>query len=277
MKVEQIEEIIEPDYEYLVRELKDNIISIFVIGSMQKSKMELKKNNDYDLRIVVKIMDEYTYRVIVNFNETIKKKIISRLNIDVNYSLIIGPARYITKSKITLLIHCIPLTIETLDNLPLTHKYSYSNNYRLIFGKDILKQYKTIRYSGKDIIECIEGINYCIDMINNNTLKYTEWKIDNKSIKLMNETQKMNENIMFEVLRYSLSKSIYNAIQINKWKGKKTYNNEKEYLESLNINDRIINDVENLISCNFESFKGNKERFKKETLEILETIKQHIK
>ena len=183
MKVEQIEEIIEPDYEYLVRELKDNIISIFVIGSMQKSKMELKKNNDYDLRIVVKIMDEYTYRVIVNFNETIKKKIISRLNIDVNYSLIIGPARYITKSKITLLIHCIPLTIETLDNLPLTHKYSYSNNYRLIFGKDILKQYKTIRYSGKDIIECIEGINYCIDMINNNTLKYTEWKIDNKSIK----------------------------------------------------------------------------------------------
>ena len=277
MKVEQIEEIIEPDYEYLVRELKDNIISIFVIGSMQKSKMELKKNNDYDLRIVVKIMDEYTYRVIVNFNETIKKKIISRLNIDVNYSLIIGPARYITKSKITLLIHCIPLTIETLDNLPLTHKYSYSNNYRLIFGKDILKQYKTIRYSGKDIIECIEGINYCIDMINNNTLKYTEWKIDNKSIKLMNETQKMNENIMFEVLRYSLSKSIYNAIQINKWKGKKTYNNEKEYLESLNINDRIINDVENSISCNFESFKGNKERFKKETLEILETIKQHIK
>ena len=54
MKVEQIEEIIEPDYEYLVKELKDNIISIFIIGSMQNSKMELKKNNDYDLRIVVK-------------------------------------------------------------------------------------------------------------------------------------------------------------------------------------------------------------------------------
>ena len=277
MKVEQIEEIIEPDYEYLVKELKDNIISIFIIGSMQNSKMELKKNNDYDLRIVVKKMDEYTYRVIVNFNETIKKKIISRLNIDVNYSLIIGPARYITKSKITLLIHCIPLTIETLDNLPLTHKYSYSNSYRLIFGKDILKQYKTIRYSGKDIIECTEGINYCIDMINNNTLKYAEWKINNKSIKLMNETQKMDENIMFEVLRYSISKSIYNSIQINKWKGKERYNNEKDYLKSLNINDRIINDVENLISCNFESFKRNKERFKKETLEILETIKQHIK
>ncbi len=277
MKVEQIEEIIEPDYEYLVKELKDNIISIFIIGSMQNSKMELKKNNDYDLRIVVKKMDEYTYRVIVNFNETIKKKIISRLNIDVNYSLIIGPARYITKSKITLLIHCIPLTIETLDNLPLTHKYSYSNNYRLIFGKDILKQYKTIRYSGKDIIECTEGINYCIDMINNNTLKYAEWKINNKSIKLMNETQRMDENIMFEVLRYSISKSIYNSIQINKWKGKERYNNEKDYLKSLNINDRIINDVENLISCNFESFKRNKERFKKETLEILETIKQHIK
>lgn len=277
MKVEQIEEIIEPDYEYLVKELKDNIISIFIIGSMQNSKMELKKNNDYDLRIVVKKMDEYTYRVIVNFNETIKKKIISRLNIDVNYSLIIGPARYITKSKITLLIHCIPLTIETLDNLPLTHKYSYSNNYRLIFGKDILKQYKTIRYSGKDIIECTEGINYCIDMINNNTLKYAEWKINNKSIKVMNETQRMDENIMFEVLRYSISKSIYNSIQINKWKGKERYNNEKDYLKSLNINDRIINDVENLISCNFESFKRNKERFKKETLEILETIKQHIK
>lgn len=277
MKVEQIEEIIEPDYEYLVKELKDNIISIFIIGSMQNSKMELKKNNDYDLRIVVKKMDEYTYRVIVNFNETIKKKIISRLNIDVNYSLIIGPARYITKSKITLLIHCIPLTIETLDNLPLTHKYSYSNNYRLIFGKDILKQYKTIRYSGKDIIECTEGINYCIDMINNNTLKYAEWKINNKSIKLMNETQRMDENIMFEVLRYSISKSIYNSIQINKWKGKERYNNEKDYLKSLNINDRNINDVENLISCNFESFKRNKERFKKETLEILETIKQHIK
>ena len=259
-----------------MKELKDNIISIFVIGSMQEPKTKLKKYNDYDLRIVVKTMDASTYKAIVNFNETIKQKISSMLNINVNYSFIIGPVRHITKSNINLLIHCIPMTMVILDDLPLTHKYSYSCNYRIIFGKDILEQYKSIRYTGKDIIECTEGIDYCVDMINNNTMKYANWKINNKSINVINNEQKMDDYSMFEVLRYSVTKSLFNSVQLDRWNGKKTYDNVKDNLKALDINDKIINDIEMLSSCSFESYEENKEKFKKETIEVLDKIKQHI-
>ena len=276
MQVKQLEEIITPDYDYLIKELKDNIISIFIIGSMKEPKTKLKKYNDYDVRIVVKNMDVFTYKVIVNFNENIKQKISSMLNIDVNYSLIIGPARYITKSTINLLIHCIPMTMETLDSLPLTHKYSYSCNYRIIFGKDILKQYKTIRYTGKDIIECTEGINYCVNMINNNIIKYANWKISNDSIDVINDEQTMDEHSMFEVLRYSVTKALYNSIQLDKWNGKKTFENMEANLKTLDINDKVINDIRVLVNCNFESYEKNKEEFKNETIEVLKKIKQHV-
>lgn len=276
MEVEQLEEIITPDYNYLIKRLKDNLISIFIIGSMKEQKTKLQKYNDYDVRIVVKNMDLFTYKVIVDFNEIIKHKISSILNIDVNYSFIIGPARYITRSSINLLIHCIPMTMETLDGLPLTHKYSYSCNYRMIFGEDILEQYKTIKYTGKDIIECTEGIDYCVDMINNNIIKYANWKINNDSLNVINDEQTMDECSMFEVLRYSVTKALYNSIQLDKWKGKKTSDNMKDNLKALDISDEIINDIEVLESCSFETYEKNKEKFKNETIEVLKKIKQHV-
>ena len=61
--------------------MKNNLISIFVIGSMQEPKTKLKRYNDYDLRIVVKNMNESTYKTIVDFNENIKQKIKLNLNI----------------------------------------------------------------------------------------------------------------------------------------------------------------------------------------------------
>lgn len=276
MEVEQLEEIIIPDYNYLIKELKDNIISIFIIGSMKEQKTKLKKYNDYDVRIVVKNMDVITYKVIVDFNEIIKQKISSTLNIDVNYSFIIGPSRYITKSSINLLIHCIPMTMEILDGLPLTHKYSYSCNYRMIFGEDILEQYKTIKYTGKDIIECTEGIDYCVDMINNNIIKYANWKINNDSINVINDEQTMDEYSMFEVLRYSVTKALYNSIQLDKWNGKRTFDNIKDNLKALDISDEIINDIGVLESCSFEAYEKNKEKLKNETIEVLKKIKQHV-
>lgn len=276
MDVEQIEKIIETDYNLLLERLKSNLISIFVIGSMQEPKTKLKRYNDYDLRIVVKNMDESTYKTIVDFNENIKQKIKLNLNIDVDYSFIIGPVRHITKSKINLLIHCIPMTLETLENLPLTHKYSYSCNYRIIFGKDILEKYKSIRYTGKDIIECTEGINYCINMIYNNKIKYAYWKIGNDSIDVINDEQKMDDSEMFEVLRYSVSKSLYNTVQLDKWNGIKTYDNMRDNLKALDIDSEVINDIEMLSNCSFETYEENKEKLRRETINALEKIKAHI-
>ena len=41
---------------------------------------------------------------------------------------------------------------------------------------DIIKKYNNIRFTGKDVIECTEGIDYCIQMIKSNTIQYGIWK-----------------------------------------------------------------------------------------------------
>ena len=76
MTVEEIENIIDAEYRNLINKINENLISIFIIGSMKEQYTELKKYNDYDLRIVVKDMNKYTYEVIKNFNEKISKGVV---------------------------------------------------------------------------------------------------------------------------------------------------------------------------------------------------------
>ena len=81
---------------------------------------------------------------------------------------------------------------------------------------------------------------------------------------------------MFEVLRYSVSKSLYNTVQLDKWNGIKTYDNMRDNLKALDIDSEVINDIEMLSNCSFETYEGNKEKLRRETINALEKIKEHI-
>lgn len=277
MTVEEIENIIDTEYRNLINKINENLISIFIIGSMKDKHTELKKYNDYDLRIVVKDMNKYTYEVIKNFNEKIKK-ILQNYNLNVDYSFIIGPVRHITKSETNLLIHCLPMTEDTLEGLPLTHRYSYSCNYRIIYGMDIIKKYNNIRFTGKDVIECTEGIDYCIQIIKSNTIQYGIWKEKNDNIQVFNEKREMNDYMLFEVLRYSILKSLDNTMKIISWKNKFVPKDIKKRLEIVyvEINDEMMNKIDMLLNGTFEQYIKNKEEIKKYTLIILEKIRKYI-
>lgn len=277
LEVADIEKCISNEYDEVIEKLKDNIISVFVIGSMRDPKQKLKQFNDYDIRFILREMNIDTYNILIDFNKKIKKNVM-KLGIDVDYSFIIGPVRHITESSINLLIHCIPMTIESLEGLPLTHRYSYSCNYRILYGEDVLEKFKKIRFSGNDIIECTEGINYCINMINTNTIKYTEWNLDDNRLLIRDKEKIMNKKMLFEVLRYSLMKSLDNTIKWSEWHGKNISFNWKERLllidESLKEEDIQVTQM--IVDGDFNTYKKNKDKFKKTTIEILEKIKKYI-
>ncbi len=277
MTVEEIENIINSEYTKFIDKINENLISIFIIGSMQDKNTELKKYNDYDLRIVVKNMNKYTYEEIKNFNERIKK-ILQNYNINVDYSFIIGPVRHITKSETNLLIHCLPMTEDTLEGLPLTHRYSYSCNYRIIYGIDVIKKYNSIRFTGKDVIECTEGIDYCIQMIKSNIIQYGIWKEVNGTVQVFGEKKIMDDYMLFEVLRYSISKSLDNTMKIISWKNKFTPEETKERIRIVcaKVSDEMMNKINILLNGTFEQYIKNKEEIKKHTLIILENIKKYI-
>lgn len=244
---------------------------------MVDNKKILGQYNDYDIRILIRNMDKKAYNSIKKFNIDVKNKL-TMMGINTEYSFIVGPVRYITKSKVNLLIHCLPMTEKSLDDLPLTHKYSYSQNYRIIYGKDNLKKYKKIRYSANDIIYCPEGIEYCLDMINKNTLYYLEWQECGNKFKLVQNKKNMNDYILFEVLRYSISKSVDNIIRMIKWKNDIKYNNFNEKVLAIDntIDEQILNHINSLLNGSFEDFKKNKEIYIDITKYILNKVRRCI-
>ena len=242
---------------------------------MVDTRKVLGQYNDYDIRILIRNMDNKTYNSIKKFNKDIKNKL-TMMGINTEYSFIVGPVRYITKSKVNLLIHCLPMTEKSLDDLPLTHKYSYSQNYRIIYGKDNLKKYKKIRYSAKDIIYCPEGIEYCLDMINKNTLYYLEWQECDDKMKLVQNQKVMNDYMLFEVLRYSISKSVDNVIRMMRWKKNINYTsfNEKILKIDSTIDNKILDNIDCLLYGSFEEFKKNKKIYIDITKYILNKVRR---
>jgi hypothetical protein len=260
--VNDFEEFIKEEYKNLIFSLNDNITSIFVIGSMVNKKKKLPKYGDYDLRIILKYINKKHFSLIEKFVKVISLKLIKN-GIDCNYSFIIGPARHITKSDRNMMIHCIVMGIEALDNLPLTHKYSYSQNYRILHGEDLLKKYKDTRFDGNDVINCVEGINYCIDMINTKNFLYKEWKFD-KNIEIVERQCKMDEKTFYEVLRYSITKATYNINNMIKWKGIDTPDRFNDILPIIlkeNFDKKIISDINSVVEGSFENFEKNKEYY----------------
>ena len=88
----------------------------------------------------------------------------------------------------------------------------------------------------------------------------------------------MNDYMLFEVLRYSILKSLDNTMKIISWKNKFVPKDIKKRLEIVyvEINDEMMNKIDMLLNGTFEQYIKNKEEIKKYTLIILEKIKKYI-
>ena len=197
--------------EQNTKDLKQNINlrSIFLVGSMASNNYHEKDINDYDIRFILSYMNCETYKEILDILEKIKFDILDK-GIGCEISTVIGPVKIEKKKKKNVLIHSIIMTEKELEDLSNIHKKSYSANYKMLYGEDIVDKYKDIVLTPKDIIDSVEGIEYCIDCIKNRKLRYSKWFIEQDTMLLKQEEVEANNNEMIELMSYSYNKSLNN-------------------------------------------------------------------
>ncbi len=173
--------------ENIIRQLNDffirkfsmhpEVVSIFVVGSMYDLKNYVfRKNNDYDIRLLVTEVTpsllQYAEEMQKDFIRLVKKE-----DIYIGYSNLVGPVNHnLSNAKTNLLIHLIIHRIQDLtDFLPLTHQYCYRKNHHTLWGKDYLTDLAS-QFAPEYLIDCHEGIKYCVDMLQRKVYKYLYWK-----------------------------------------------------------------------------------------------------
>ena len=256
----------------------DNIISMFLVGSMASSNYVLKTSNDYDIRFIVRKYDSYTQNMISNILLNIQKDLLDN-NYGCKVSEIIGPIKMKPTHDINILIHAITMTESDLNNLPNIHKYSYSQNYRHLYGKDFLVDYQKIILNPSDIIESTEGINYCIDLIKRRKIGFNKLINENDRFCLQYKEKDATYNDLIELYNYAYNKSlnnVLNMIKTNSLSSKIEDNikfTEAELLLIKKINDNNLNEED--IDSNVNIIISILLKIEKVCLEIYKTKKYY--
>lgn len=251
---------------YVVAQIRkcDNVLSIFVVGSMGKSDYKIKAANDYDIRVLVtEVTPEFIeyWNMIMDNCVKIAREYYN--DIYVSYSSIIGPARYVLEGKKTsLLIHGIVLSSNLLENLAPMHRKSYSKSYYVLYGDDYLLPYSQIKLKLKNIFCDSEGINYCIEHLEKKYLSFARWTIDEGRATLENTSEKFVNETGYEFVRYSITKAVmnleeyYNEVKEERIKSLLTECENKidiisrlEYTEYLLDSNKYINMAITILKC----------------------------
>ncbi len=225
---------VDKEFEERFKE-NSNIKSIFVVGSMaDMNKYIGKKDNDYDIRIVAKKVNNQVVDEFREFLEETSKKIGTE-DMPVSYSTAVGPVNHANKdNKPNFLIHGLVHKESQLDSfLPNTHKYSYSQNYRIVDGEDCLEKYKTTRFDVHDILHGHEGLNYCIDMLEKNEYRYLDWDTSDEFCDFTFYKKELPKEMINESCFYSINKNLKNIEQYCNWNELQIPKDKVEYAISL--------------------------------------------
>lgn len=117
-----------------------------------------------------------------------------------------------------------------------------------------------------------------LEMVNNNVLYYLEWKEYDENMQLVKQQKNMDEYMLFEVLRYSISKSVDNIIRMMMWNKNFTVNgiNEKILMIDNTINEQVLNKLNRLLHGSFDEFINNKNEYIYITKYILKKVRRCI-
>lgn len=242
--VEEITIIVKKNISKFLEKFENNIESIFLIGSMCEEDYNETLHNDYDIRFILKTINKESYEGTIDIITNIMTELES-INYDVSYSDIVGPIKRTSSTTRNVLLHSIILTKAELDDLPTTHKLSYSQKYKILYGDDVLNQYRSICLTKEDILNDVEGINYCINMLQN---KKNICCIRNSDYKLVTVVKEASIDDLKELVAYSIKKTLNNVenflISDNYcYKITDLYKNfseeEKALINSLEIHDEI--------------------------------------
>ena len=244
---EQIERIFKTNFDRIIGD--ENLISIFVIGSMAGNDYIEKKSNDYDIRFILNEQTKDSYERILEFLDVCKKEI-EELGYGCEVSDVIGPVKMENKKEKNVLLHSIIMTQKELDGLPSIHKYSYSMNYHKLYGEDLVTKYRQLSLKPNDVIFADEGIEFCIQLLKTGKNSYLKWYVENDSLVLKREYVDLDEVSTIELFNYSYKKAVNNISNMAVTSGY-SYDNcsieytdkEKELIEKINSNNLSIEDT----------------------------------
>ncbi len=260
----------------------ERVKTIFVVGSMANmEKYNQKKDNDYDIRAVSDVIDR---DLIINFNnflEELSEELTSD-NITVGYNTSVGPVNHeLEKEKTNFLIHAmIHKRTQLEDFLPLTHKHTYSKNYRIVEGEDCLENFKNVRYALDDILNGHEGLNYCIDMLKKKEHRYLDWDTENGKCEFEFYKTQMPDDTINENCFYSINKFLKNIEQYLEWNNYEVPNDRLEFAVSLLGDKYNIEEVRMFLECVIKKDVKNLHKLARDPIKlttyILEKCNQRI-
>lgn len=189
-----------------------NVLSIFVVGSMcDLQKYTLRKNNDYDIRILVDTVTPTFLKDMNKLQDLLLEKF-EKESIHVECSNLVGPVNHnLSSADTNLLIHMLVHEKRDLkDFLPLSHQCCYRLYHNLIWGEDYLQDICK-DYPPEYLIDSHEGIDYCVDMLRRKVYKYLKWECDdcNQAVFRYYE-EPLPENLYCESVFYSLKNILNN-------------------------------------------------------------------
>lgn len=240
-----------------------NLISIFTIGSMSNSKYVARKNNDFDLRLLIRDPSVDFIDQMKSISAQCVDELQGKTRFQLSWTDVIGPARYVQGNQSTFLLHIIALTPESLDSLPTMHRISYSKSYIIHHGMDCLTGYKHLKLTAEGVLNEIEGIRYCLACLNNKTQTQQIWQRINSEYRLVSQTVPFTINVGYEFLRYSLSKCFCNSLSLA------TQNKNTELYNRIL---KLRQENQSLLESQFDSYSSTPDFFCAEGVRVLSLL-----
>lgn len=190
-----------------------SVKTIFVAGSMAHDDYQDRQDNDYDIRVISSKVTKEKLIQFEKFLQELSKKLTTD-NLAVGYSCLVGPVNHkVSYEKKNILIHAMIHQTDQMDDfLPITHKYQYGTRYRIVYGEDSLKRFQDIEYDVSDVLNCHEGLRYCIDMLKKREYRYLTWDIKEDGCEFNFHTIPMDDDVVLENCFYSFNKFITNLM-----------------------------------------------------------------
>ena len=244
-----------------------NVESIFVVGSMANIDYCEKEVNDYDIRILVSVIDDF---VLGTWNDVIDEcmKLACKFEtLIVSFSDIIGPVKEVSKGgENVLLIHGIVLTQEALNGLGNIHKRSYFNLHYVLYGKNPIAEFDSLQIQIDNILDDIEGINYCIEHLSDKKISYLKWIKKDNEYSLVMHKEDFTDESGYEFVRYSISKAIMN---INEY-----FRSSSNYV--FNISEEIKEKIRMITELKYPEYTLDKDVYIKSAILVLDYLRRGL-
>lgn len=187
----------------------NNLLSLTPVGSFVNPDKKLEKFNDLDLVFIFKDLSAKEINNIKKIGKKLKNEF-SDKNIEIVYTLKMGPIKFSSKKQKIILIHFIVLSQESYVNyIPPLVRFSFQH-FPPIFGKSLKRINHIKNITKEDLFNDFIGIPAMRRWIKNKTVEYLEPKTD--GIKMTH--LKLDNKQYFEIIFYSILRLASNMVRL---------------------------------------------------------------